>query len=149
MGGVAMTSERQPLFVKFRCEHSRRTAVIAEEIDSVWLYLSAAGNETPERDCWLLNTTTTPREMAFYRERGAPPPAPIDRVEHGGVLSAPGQWSVIWSASGDAVAALLNALPIGFVSAPDQRGWARYMRAGAGSWAKPWDEDTYRTLFVD
>ena len=140
----------ESLFLSFPCDRSRRTAVIAEEIDSIWLYLSAPGEQKPQRDCWLLNTTAVVHEQSYYRQRGAPPPAPADRVGPEGVASPPAteRWSVQWSVDGHSVAALLDGLPIGVISATGRGGMARFIGTGADPWALPWDEDAYRAVFA-
>ena len=140
------------LFIASRSDRSRRTAVIAEEIDSIWLYLSAPGEERPERDCWLLNTHAAPARPApdEYERRGSPPPLPADRI-----LSAPPQdplspelWSLSWSDDGESVAAVFDGTAVGFITAGGTRGVARYVAGNAPAWADPWDEDAYSRIFT-
>ena len=140
----------EPLFISFTSEKSRRTAVVAEELGSIWLYLSRQGESAPEHDCWLLNTVPQPQHgREFYRPRNMPPPAPADRVITGGTMPtpAPDRWSVVWSRDGESVAALLDGQPIGFIAAGLTRGSARYITDGALPWAVPWADDTYRDAF--
>jgi hypothetical protein len=140
----------EPLFVAFTSETSQRTAVIAEELGSIWLYLSRRKERAPERDCWLLNTEAEPRlDLDYYRQHNSPPPAPSGRVLPGGTTPAPSsdRWAVQWSADGESVAALLDGRQIGFIAAGQQRGHARYISAEARSWALPWSDDAYREVF--
>ena len=140
----------EPLFISFTREESRRTAVIAEELGSIWLYLSRQGERAPGHDCWLLNTFPPPQHgREFYRQRNSPPPAPADRVIAGGTMRAPApdRWSVVWSPDGESVAALLDGQTIGFIAAGRKRGNARYIKDGAESWALPWTDDAYCEAF--
>ena len=138
-----------PLFVAFESDVSHRTAVIAEETGSIWLYLSKPDERAPERDCWLLNTDAEIRDREFYRQHQSPPPAPPTRVLDGGTAPLPGveRWSVRWSSDGHSVAALLDGQAIGFIVAGHERGHARYISGGAPPWALPWSEHAYNDTF--
>lgn len=58
-----------------RHERSGRTAIVADEADSVW---------RPAADCWLFNRIDTPAQAVLrsqldaYRARALPPAAPAD-----------------------------------------------------------------------
>ena len=141
----------EPLFLVFTSEGSHRSAVIAEEIGSVWLYLTRPNERAPERDCWLLNTDAEAHDREFYRQRNSPPPAPADRVLGAGTTPVPAaeRWSVRWSGDGHSVAALLDGKAIGLIVSEHQRGHARYIAEDAVSWALPWSDHTYSEAFVD
>ena len=140
----------EPLFVAFTSQASQRAAVIAEEVDSIWLYLSRPNERAPERDCWLLNTDAEPRrDREYYRQHKSPPPAPPDRVLAGGTTPTPSsdRWAVQWSADGESVAALLDGRPIGLIASGHRRSYARYIADEAGPWALPWSDDAYGEAF--
>jgi hypothetical protein len=134
----------EPLLLSYFSDVSKRTAIVADEGDSVWLYLTEPETQRPERDCWLLNTTTAPAspDFARYREQGQPPPAPASIIDPDGVRTtpAPDRWSVRWSTDGEAVAVALDGNPIGFVRSSEQRGCARFLLR-ASPWGSPWDQD--------
>ena len=131
-------------------EESGRTAVVREEVDSVWLYLSRPDEARPEVACWVLNTIDAPQapDFAHYRSQSAPPPLPASQLAD--VLPDPdqGRWSLRWSPDGHAVSALLNERPIAFVIGGRPRGHARYVKSGADPWALPWDENIFVTVFT-
>ena len=138
-----------PDIISERSAESDRTAVVHEEIDSVWLYLSRPGDARPDVACWALNTPEAPPlpDFALYREKSGPPPLPAARVA--GTLPDPhdGRWSLRWANDGHAVAALLDGQPIAFVIGGRQRGYARYVAAGADPWALPWDSELFAATF--
>ena len=140
------------LFLTDANPQSGRTAVVTEEADSVWLYLTAPGQPRPERDCWLLNTPDAPPRPLphLYRERQSPPPAPADFTLPGAVQAVPtaDRWSFVWSDDGMSVAALLDDEPIGIASAGRPKGLARFIKAGAAPWAEPWDESFWLRTFM-
>lgn len=141
------------MFLTSANPQSGRTAVVSEEADSVWLYLTAAGQQRPERDCWLLNTPDAPPRPVpqLYRERQSPPPAPADFTVPGAVrpVADADRWAFVWSADGLSVAALLDDEPIGIASAHRPRGLARFIKPGAAPWAEPWDDLFWERTFAN
>ena len=131
-------------------EASGRTAIVREEVDSVWLYLSRPGEDRPEVACWVLNTIDAPPapDFASYRSQSAPPPLPAARLAAALPDPHQGRWSLQWSRDGHAVAALLDERPIAFVVGGRPRGHARYVQGGADPWALPWDDEMFATVFT-
>jgi hypothetical protein len=127
-----------------RSSSSRRTAIVCEEEDSVWLYLTAPDSETPERDCWLLNKpSASPNpDMEAYRARSAPPPAPARFISPEGVRELPprDRWTFRWSEAGDAVLVAVDGRPIGFVGLAYPRGISRYVVRDT-PWGSTWNEE--------
>lgn len=137
------------LFVTCRNDASDRTAIVSEDGDSVWLYLTQRGTERPERDCWLLNTLSAPElpDPTRYRSMGQPPPPPFDELDSEGAMDPPqpSRWSFRWSLDGDAVLVAVDGVPIGAVGAAHTRGFSRYLRR-PGPWGKPWDATAVATM---
>lgn len=131
-----------PLLISFESHASGRKAVVAEERDSVWLYLTTPGALRPERDYWLLNTPHAPEapDLAAYRGSAGPPPAPRADIEPSGVRESPSaeRWEVRWADDGDAVIVLLDGLAIGLCAMSLDRGVTRFLRR-PGAWGMPWD----------
>ena len=134
---------------------SRRAAVVADEGESVWLYLTAPDGSIAA-DCWLYNRVPAPSTealrplLAEYRARRAPPPAPAEVVGPGAHRVAPLEREAVaftWSADGEAVAASVDGVLIGFIAPGARRGYSQHLRA-AGPWGSPFDADLYGTLFV-
>jgi hypothetical protein len=144
--------EDDALLLEFDSEASGRTAVIADEGDSVWLYLTDSEQPEIERDCWLFNTPSAPAEPdpADYEARSAPPPAPAHFISAEGKRTLPeeGSFRVRWSADGHSVAVLLDGAPLGVATMTEERGLSRYLLE-AGAWGRPWDEARFELLFGD
>ncbi len=140
----------EPLLLASRSSASGRTAIVSDEGDSVWLYLSRADSQQPERDCWLFNKSSAPPapDARSYMSRGSPPPAPAEMVAPNGVQEppAPARWSFRWSARGDAVAVAIDGLEIGAVALEAPKGFALYL-AKLGPWGRPWDASVIANLF--
>ena len=138
-----------------RHERSGRTAIVADEGDSVWLYLTAPRERRIAADCWLLNRIPAPSgdvlrsRLDHYRSQAVPPPAPAEEVGPGALrasaLSA-ADVDLTWSQDGEAVAAWVDGQPVGYLAAGDRRGHSRHLSV-AGRWGAAWDEAEFRRLF--
>ncbi len=108
------------LVVMSRCSTSGREAQVAEELDSIWLYLTLPGSLKVDTVVWLLDTPAAPAEPSQepYRGQAAPPPLPADLALPGGV-----------------VLSLLGNVGVPLVS----------RRLGGGS-APGWDSNRFRSL---
>ncbi len=148
VGGLHVT-ERHP--------ESGRTAVIADEGDSVWLYLTEAGGEGITADCWLMNRIPAPRYAALaesegaerYRGEGVPPPAIAEVVAEGAFRQAPleaHRCRFAWAANGESVAAFYEAELLGFIVRGEPRGFSRFLRL-ASPWGEPLNLDRYDEVF--
>jgi hypothetical protein len=146
-----VSSGNDTLFLVSRCTASAREAHVAEERDSIWLYLTRPESREVDAVVWLLNTPAAPAHPTQepYRSEAGPPPAPAALLLPGGVCAVPtdDRWRFLWSNDGLAVAALLDGRPIGFVWEGARRGRARFVVDGAHSWALPWDPGQFRAYF--
>jgi hypothetical protein len=135
---------RDPLFLSAWSAESDRTAVVAEEEGSVWLYLTEPGGDQPAHDCWLFNTPDAPDEpdLQRYEQARVPPPAPRRMIEPEGVREIPteGSWEFVWSDDGETVAVSHDDEILGIITAESERGFSRYLR-DSGAWGNAWDDE--------
>jgi hypothetical protein len=147
--GTLHISERHP--------DSLRTAIIADEGDSVWLYLTDAGGEGVTADCWLMNRIPAPRyaELAEnegaerYRDEGLPPPAIAEVVAEGAFRPGPleaARCRFTWAANGESVAAYYETELLGFIARGEPRGFSRFLRV-ASPWGEPLDWTRFAEVF--
>jgi hypothetical protein len=136
-------------------QQSGRTAIIADEGDSVWLYLTEPHATAIAADCWLFNRIVAPSAAALqarlgeYRAQALPPPAPADTVGPRGLRELPlepDSVALTWSATGDAVAAWVEGELVGFIGPGDRRGHSRHLLA-EGPWGAPLDLGLFLHLF--
>jgi hypothetical protein len=136
---------------------SGRTALIVDEGDSVWLYLTDASGNGVTADCWLMNRIPAPRyaELAEtggaerYRDAGQPPPAIAEVVAEGAFHAAPleaARCRFTWAANGESVAAYYETVLLGFIARGEPRGFSRFLRVGS-PWGEPLDLETYEKVF--
>lgn len=55
---------------------SNRRAVVCDEGESVWFYLTDIDGQALVAGCWLFNTITAPPDLSGFTGRDCPPPAP-------------------------------------------------------------------------
>jgi hypothetical protein len=145
------------LHVSERHPDSRRTAIIADEGDSVWLYLTEASGEGVTADCWLVNRIPAPSyaELAEdegaerYRGEGLPPPAIAEVVAEGAFRSSPldaASCHFAWAANGESVAAYYETELLGFIVRGEPRGFSRFLRV-ASPWGEPLDLARFAEVF--
>ncbi|MFN2602571.1 MAG: hypothetical protein ABR582_07440 [Gemmatimonadaceae bacterium] len=134
---------------------SGRSAIVADEGDSVWLYLTVAGRREIEADCWLFNcidafdSSEFRSRAAEYRERGEPPPATRDVVDTDSRLRDELDASRIrflWSPDGEAVAAVIDGSIAGFIDANPQRGFSAHLIRNC-PWGSPLEMNEFERLF--
>lgn len=144
--------EDDELVLEFDSEASGRTAVIADEGDSVWVYLTRPDDSAIERDCWLFNKPSAPAEPEpdDYQGEGTPPPAPARFLVAKGPEPMPDErsYGVRWSKDGHAAAVLINGVPIGVVAAHWTQGMSRFL-CETCAWGRPWDQAELASLFGD
>jgi hypothetical protein len=139
----------RPLHLEALSVASGRRAIVSEDGDSVWLYLTAQHDLGIERDCWLFNTPTAhpSRDHSAYRAWGLPPPAPPELLTPESVRdpSELRDWRFYWSGPGDEVAVVADGQGLGIVSLHHPRGFARLITA-ASAWANVWNPELFERL---
>jgi hypothetical protein len=134
---------------------SGRTALIADEGDSIWLYLTEPDTTAIAADCWLFNRVIAPtpdvlkEQLPGYRTRGLPPPAPADLAADRGIRPGPVQaldLRLEWSREGDAVAVGEGDEVIGFIAIEQRRGFSRFL-VRESPWGAPFDDELFARLF--
>lgn len=137
---MSLKSEQHP--------HSRRWAVVGDEGDSVWLYLTAPDSQRPIADCWLLNTIPAPDDVSAYRASKSAPAATREFAgPHArGVVPEARAVRFQWSADGESVAVVVADELLGFIAAGQPRGFSRHLIA-EGPFGHPLDQRLYADLF--
>jgi len=137
-------------------KRSRRTAIVTDEGDSVWLYLTEPSALTIVADCWLLNRVLTSSAQPMlppfgdYRAQALPPPAPADVVGPNALRKGPlkpTDVDVTWSANGEAAAAWVDGELVGFIAPGERRGYSRHLQV-RGPWGAPLDAELFRRFFT-
>ena len=127
---------------------SRRSIIVAREIDSVWCYLTAPGSMSPVADCWLFNLVEAPETLVNYRGIDGVPPATARLTSQPSALALPPteEFSAVWSSDGEAAAIAVRDRVLAFLLAPQEHGYCRYLNL-ASPYGKPFDADLFSRTF--
>jgi hypothetical protein len=132
---------------------SRRSAIIDQAGEALWLYLTEPGEMAPANDCWLSNlrpgqASCTAQQRADLREAGLPPPAPASALNDPHQLSpsVPGAYRLQWSDDGEAVQALLGERVIAFIVAGIRGGFHAGLRVDC-PWGHAFDAELHARAF--
>jgi hypothetical protein len=138
---------REPL-ISEQNAGSRRWAVVADEGDSVWLYLTEPDRQRPVADCWLLNTIPAPDDVSAYRSAKSAPAATREFAGAGAHGVCPDARAVRfqWSSDGESVAVFVAEELLGFIASGQRRGFSRHLIA-EGPFGHPLDQQLYSRVF--
>ncbi|WP_429154175.1 hypothetical protein [Aeromonas media] len=136
-----------PLFLSKRHPVSDKTAILADEGASVWLYMTDSGSDYPVADCWLLNTVPSPEHLNGYRGNSAPP-AILKFVVPGSEGDAPLESDIEmrWAPDGHSVALLVKGTPLGFIAQGNKHGYSKNL-VTASPFGMPFEQELYERLF--
>ena len=127
---------------------SHRRAVVDDDGDSVWLYLTIPDSLDPSADCWLYNRRrfTNAEVEAWPRDR--PPPAPEGTAHPDSSRDSPLPEGIEfhWDKDGESVAVSFEGETLGFIAAGQHLGYSRYL-ALTGPWGSPFDHRAFEALF--
>lgn len=127
---------------------SRRWAVVEDDGQAGWLYLTEPDIPKPVAHCWLYNRVRYIEPAQIEEYRGAAPPAPRGIARDEGVKNqiVPSLISFRWTRDGHSVACLHAESPLGFIVDAKSPGCGRYL-IKSSPWGEPWDQGHYEALF--
>ncbi len=141
MSDDTLASDRHPA--------TGRQALVRDEGESVWLYLTDVDGRELVADCWLFNTIIAPDDLSdFTSSRDRPPPATSRFTGPDARRGLPGlaEMTLAWSADGHDVCVRMAGVPIGFIDSRRRQGYSRHLRAD-GPFGQRFDDLKYRELF--
>jgi hypothetical protein len=138
----------EPLYIDDQNEDSKRWAIVADEGDSVWLYLTEPDGTRPIADCWLLNKIPAPDDTAKYKTTKSAPAATKAYVSASALRAVPNQENlkIQWSEDGHSVTVIEAGEILGFIAAGSKYGWSKELIA-EGPFGKPLNIALYLELF--
>ena len=127
---------------------SGRHALVCDEGESVWLYLTDVDGRELIADCWLFNTIIAPDQLASLANRATAPAATSRFAGPDARRGLPGtnEISIVWSADGHDACVRMAGIPVGFIDSRARQGYSRNLRAD-GPFGQRFDNARYRALF--
>lgn len=137
------------LFLKEMHPVSSRCAVLEDDGQAGWLYLTAVGEMRPEKDAVVYGRVLVPADDAIAAARsGAAPPLGLEFASAEAVMldPVPSDFRFQWTADGQSVVVFHQDIPRAMIIAASERGYSRAI-ARSGFYGLPWDEAVYEQNF--
>jgi hypothetical protein len=138
------------IFLSNRNSCSGRFAIFEDNGIAAWLYLTDPESNKPISDCWLYNRIDAPEPAKVRSFRPGPPPASEEYTDTKAYFPVPKGSDIEfkWSADGNAVALLINKIPVGYILSSEKRGFSRNL-IKQGPWGNIFDVELFKTMFPD
>ena len=131
-------------------EISARTAIVADEGDSIWLYITEANSSDIVGACWVANGEGMPEEpdLQSYTQKNLPPPAPAQVLHTGNTISntLESSWELAWATNGQSACLFVNGEARAVIT--PSGGYTRFLAMDC-PWGKPWDAQVFADLFSE
>jgi hypothetical protein len=131
-------------------ELSARTAIVADEGDSIWLYITESKSSDIVGACWMANAVGVPDapDLQSYTKQNLPPPAPAEVTHSGGAIedALACNWELAWATDGQAACLFVDGEARGLIT--PSGGYSRFLQLVC-PWGKPWDNEVFQDLFGD
>ena len=143
---------RTPIFEVAEHAKSQRHAVLDEEGDVAYLYLTEPKVPRPEADVIAFSTgrLLTESEAKKVAEQGAPPPLTIAAASKEAIVAdaKASEFTFVWKPDGESVCLLHKGRPVAMIVRVGST-FTGYSRAIAreGSYGKPWSDETFKAVF--
>lgn len=128
---------------------SQRWAILDDNGNSAWLYLSRPGVQQPEKDAFAYSPVEPAAELNIDAIRqGIPPILPRDLASDEAVIHAmdTAQINFLWAADGESVAVAYQGRLLAMIVSGSERGYSAAL-ARDGEFGLPWDEAVFERHF--
>ncbi|MFY0701413.1 MAG: hypothetical protein JXR04_11355 [Bermanella sp.] len=147
ISGVSMA---EGLFIHSHSDVSGRFAILDEDEQVAFLYLSKPYTQEPEKDAIAYMRVSPPKDVdwAQMAKSGMPPVLSEKFASSTATIRSAkeSQFSFQWSIDGNSAALLYNGKPIAFVSSSEPIGYSKAV-AKENKLTNPWSESLYDKLF--
>lgn len=136
------------IFITDQHSVSGRWAVFEDDGVSGWLYLTIPNEQNPIADCWIYNRIQAPDPAEIEKYQDGPPPASSEYAGHAALVRDITEFQVqfVWSIDGNAVALIVDGVPMGYVLA-DRRGEHSKNLRKSGPWGEVFNQVEFEILF--
>ena len=140
----------EDIFLQSQSPASRRYAILEDDGQTAYLYLTKPNELTPVRDA-VAYTRVPPVAKVDWesiRKTGDTPRLPVDLASPSAVIQSPkpSEFQFKWSGDGHSVAILHNGSPLAMAGNQDRFGYSKAVKK-ASPLANAWDEKRYLQLF--
>ncbi|BCU77820.1 hypothetical protein llg_25350 [Luteolibacter sp. LG18] len=145
---VSRNEDEEDLFLSLGSEASGRAAVVEGDGYSVWLYLTAPGQQRPVADGIVCSLVPPTDELVSPYGDGGPPVLLRKHASDMAVQTgfSAGDIGLLFSQDGHSVAVILRGEPWAYISHTENRGYSKGLSLD-GPFGHPWDQEEFDRLF--
>ena len=128
---------------------SKRWAILDDNGNSAWLYLSVPGEQRPEKDAFAYSPVPPAATLNVEAiNRGEPPILPAELASDAAQISAAdsAEVSFLWSADGESLALAYQDRLLAMIVAGSERGYSAAL-SQPSDFGLPWDEAVFEQWF--
>ena len=128
---------------------SKRCAILDDNGNSAWLYLTDPGQQRPEKDAFAYSPVPPVESLDIEAiGRGEAPILPIGLASDDAVLTEvdSAQVSFLWSMDGESLAVAYQDRLLAMIVAGSEHGYSAALRQ-QGEFGLPWDEAVFEQAF--
>jgi hypothetical protein len=140
----------QEIFLSDENPVSGRWAILEDNGNSAWLYITKPGTQQPEKDAFVYSPVQPIERLNIedIKEHGAPPILTKDLATDSSVLlnAKASEFRFRWSADGESVSVLYLGKPISMIVKESERGYSSAL-GKEGFFGLPWDQAVHDSHF--
>jgi hypothetical protein len=143
---VEQSNERA--FHSLQHETTKRWAILEDNGTSAWLYITDPDSTKPVADCFAYSCQPPEAQLPATWDRESPPPITTEFASNAACRAdvAQDRIQLLWAASGNAAAVLLDSVPIAFIVVGEKQGHSRAI-AVDGPYGRPWNAARFAEAF--
>jgi len=143
---LAMAEE---IFITDHNTSTKRWAILEDNGNSAWLYLTKPGTQQPEKDAFVYSPVQLVEELNISDiKQGLPPMLTSELATRSAIILNPKaiEFGIKWSDDGESVAVTYKNIPISMIVRESERGYSTSL-SRESAFGKPWDQTVYDKYF--
>ena len=140
----------EEIFITDNNPITKRWAILEDNGNSAWLYLTKSGTQQPEKDAFVYSPIQPAEsfDVEEIKEKGTPPILPKELATDSSVIlnAKSKEFSFNWSKDGESVSVLYKGKPISMIVKGTERGYSTSLSKN-GFFGLPWDQSVYDKNF--
>jgi len=148
--GLPTSDADTPLFLEAQHAKSRRFAILEDNGNSCWLYLTTPDQPRPEKDCFVYAPVEPIEELNIdaVRDEGEPPILTKNLATNSALLTnpKPSDFRLRWSVDGESIAVVHKGVPVAMIVKDRKRGVSKALNKSS-FFGEPWDQGLYERVF--
>lgn len=140
----------EDIFITDNNPVSRRWAILEDNGNSAWLYLTKSGTQKPEKDAFVYSPIQPIDKINIedIKQDGTPPIITNELATNSSVIinAKSKDFKFIWSNDGESVSVLYKGKPISMITKESKQGYSTSLKKES-FFGLPWNQSIYDKYF--